>query len=48
MPSSTREAQAISLTKVEQPFSAFAAGYALDPEFFASMRRLTTKWPSTF
>jgi hypothetical protein len=39
MPSSTREAQAISLLKVEQAFSAFAAGYALEPEFFASMRR---------
>jgi hypothetical protein len=38
MPGSTREAQAISLTKVEQAFSAFAAGYALEPEFFASMR----------
>ncbi len=38
MPSDVLEAQAISLTKVEQPFSAFAAGYALDPEFFASMR----------
>jgi hypothetical protein len=39
MPSSTLEAQVISLTKVEQAFSALAAGYALDPEFFASMRR---------
>jgi hypothetical protein len=39
MPSTTLEAQAISLTKVEQAFSAFASGYALDPEFFASMRR---------
>jgi hypothetical protein len=39
MPGSTLEAQAISLTKVDQPFSAFAAGYALGPEFFASMRR---------
>jgi hypothetical protein len=39
MPSSTLEAQAISLTEVEQAFSAFAAGYALEPEFFASMRR---------
>lgn len=39
MPSSTVEAQAISLTRVEQVFSAFAAGYALDPEFFASMHR---------
>jgi hypothetical protein len=39
MPSSALEAQAISLTNVEQAFSAFAAGYALEPEFFASMRR---------
>jgi hypothetical protein len=39
MPSSTLEAQAILLTNVEQAFSAFAAGYALEPEFFASMRR---------
>jgi hypothetical protein len=38
MPSDALEAQAISLTKVEQAFSAVAAGYALDPEFFASMR----------
>ena len=40
MPSTPFEAQVISLTKIEQAFSAFAAGYALDPEFFASMRRL--------
>jgi hypothetical protein len=39
MPSTAVDAQAISLIKVEQAFSAFAAGYALDPEFFASMRR---------
>ena len=39
MPSSTLQARAISLTKVDEPFSAFAAGYALEPEFFASMRR---------
>jgi hypothetical protein len=39
MPSSTLEAQAILLIKVEQAFSAFAGGYALEPEFFASMRR---------
>jgi hypothetical protein len=39
MPSSIDEARAVSLTPVEQPFSAFAAGYALDPEHFASMRR---------
>jgi hypothetical protein len=39
MPSSIDEARAISLMPVEQPFSAFAAGYALEPEYFASMRR---------
>jgi hypothetical protein len=39
MPSDAPEAQAISLTQVQQAFSAFAAGYALDPAFFASMRR---------
>jgi hypothetical protein len=39
MPDSIEEAHAISLTKVDQAFSAIAAGYALDPEFFASMRR---------
>jgi hypothetical protein len=39
MPASIAEAQAVSLTRVDEPFSAFAAGYALDPEFFASMRR---------
>jgi hypothetical protein len=39
MPGTTREAQGISLIRVEQPLSAFAAGYALDPEFFASMPR---------
>ena len=40
MPSDALEAQGISLTQVEQPFSACAAGYALDPEFFAAMRAL--------
>jgi hypothetical protein len=40
MPSDVLEAQAISLTLVRQAFSAFAAGYALEPEFFASMRVL--------
>lgn len=38
MPSDALEAQTISLTHVHQVFSALAAGYALDPEFFASMR----------
>jgi hypothetical protein len=40
MPSDALEAQAISLTLVRQAFSAFAAGYALEPEFFALMRVL--------
>jgi hypothetical protein len=39
MPGDALEAQAISLTYVPQAFSAFASGYAPDPEFFASMRR---------
>jgi len=38
MPSDALEAQAISLTHVQQDFSAVAAGYALEPEFFACMR----------
>ena len=38
MPSSTLEAHGISLTNVKQAFSVAAAGYALEPEFFASMR----------
>ena len=46
MPSDAIEAQAISLIHVQQAFSATAAGYALEPEFFASMR--VAKWPSTF
>jgi hypothetical protein len=37
MPSDALEAQAISLTRVQQAFSALAAGYALEPEFFAAM-----------
>jgi hypothetical protein len=40
MPSNALEAQAISLTKVERNFRAVAAGYALEPEFFAWMRVL--------
>jgi hypothetical protein len=39
MPSSARDAQAISLTYVPHEFSALVAGYTLDPEFFAAMRR---------
>ena len=39
MPSDLLEARTISLTLGREAFSAVAAGYALDPEFFASMRR---------
>lgn len=38
MPGDALEAQAVSLTLVRQVFSALASGYALEPEFFASMR----------
>lgn len=39
MPSDAREAEGISLTHIAQGFSACAAGYALEPEFFALTRR---------
>jgi hypothetical protein len=39
MPSRALEAEAISLSRIDEGFSASAAGYALAPEFFASMRR---------
>jgi hypothetical protein len=39
MPSRVLEAEAILLAPIEEEFSASAAGYALAPEFFASMRR---------
>jgi hypothetical protein len=39
MPSRVDEAQRISLLAVPQAFSAVAAGFALDPQFFMFMRR---------
>ena len=39
MPSRALEAEAIFLSRIDEGFSASAAGYALAPEFFASMRR---------
>jgi adenine-specific DNA methylase len=39
MPSRAQEAEAIFLSQVLEEFSACAAGYALEPEFFATMRR---------
>lgn len=39
MPSRALEAEAIFLSRIDQGFSASAAGYALAPEFFTSMRR---------
>jgi hypothetical protein len=42
MPGHADEAQAISLFEVRQAFRAVAAGYAVDPECFAHMRK---RWP---
>jgi hypothetical protein len=39
MPGGPQEAEAITLTHIAQAFSACAAGYALEPEFLASMPR---------
>ncbi|HEY2463558.1 MAG TPA: hypothetical protein VGI32_05830 [Steroidobacteraceae bacterium] len=39
MPSSAAEAEAIFLSRIDEGFSACAAGYAFEPEFFALMRR---------
>lgn len=43
MPSHADQAPAISLFPVGQTFHAVAAGYAIDPEFFAHMRRRRPK-----
>jgi len=40
MPLSETAATNIQLLKVKEPFEAMAAGYALEPEFFRSMRRI--------
>jgi hypothetical protein len=39
MPSSEAEAQGIFLSRIDEDFSACAAGYAFEPEFFALTRR---------
>jgi len=39
MPGNVDEAQAISLLAIPQALRAVAAGYAVDPEFFAHMRK---------
>jgi hypothetical protein len=39
MPGHADEAQTISLFEVRQAFQAVAAGYAVDPAFFALMRK---------
>jgi hypothetical protein len=39
MPGGVGEAERVCLTQVAEKFSAVAAGYAPDPEFFAAMRR---------
>ena len=40
MPERVEDAEAIVLSRIDAGFSASAAGYALAPEFFASMRKL--------
>jgi hypothetical protein len=40
MPSSDTEAANIELLQIPLPFEALVAGYALEPEFFRSMRRI--------
>jgi hypothetical protein len=39
MPSDAAEAEAICLSHISRAFSAAAAGHAIDPEFFALMRK---------
>jgi ribosomal protein S14 len=39
MPSSEAAAANIELVRIQEPFAAVAAGYAVDPEFFAFMRK---------
>jgi hypothetical protein len=39
MPSSEAAAERIALTFIDEPFSAAAAGYALDPQFIEFMRK---------
>ncbi|HEX3602595.1 MAG TPA: hypothetical protein VHU43_00790 [Steroidobacteraceae bacterium] len=39
MPTQGEEAEAIQLSHVRQGFSAIAAGYALDPEFFGLIKK---------
>jgi hypothetical protein len=43
MPMNEADAANIELIHIDEMFEAAAAGYALDPEFFSSMRR---RWPS--
>ncbi len=39
LPSSETAAASIELQRIEEPFEAVAAGYAVEPEFFGFMRR---------
>jgi hypothetical protein len=39
MPTQPAEAEAIALSEISEGFSADAAGYALDPEYFSLIRR---------
>jgi hypothetical protein len=46
MPWSAADAESIELFRIEQPIEAAAAGYALEPEYFPRMRRVSGRWPS--
>lgn len=47
LPTSHTRAAAIKLTRIDEPLEAAAAGYAQEPEFFASMEGSEEEWPFT-
>jgi hypothetical protein len=46
MPASQADAESIELFRIEEPIAAIAAGYALEPEYFPFMRKVSGRWPS--
>jgi hypothetical protein len=48
LPTNPSSAAAIELLRIEKPIEAGAAGYACEPEFFASMEGGEVPWPSIF
>jgi hypothetical protein len=47
LPTNHARAAAIKLLRIDEPLEAAAAGYAQEPEFFASMEGSEGAWPST-